>query len=84
MADRELGLGGRVHLDSIDPFAARVHGHVRRVNFDVRLSAFEHGVIHQALRDLDLDVGASQVGDLGLGPLVEAQDVCVVQFEFRA
>ena len=59
-------------------------GYVGCINLDVRFVRLKHRVIHQALGHLQLNASLREVGKLGLATLAEAQDVGVIELDFRA
>ena len=71
-----------------DAVAAFTHlgmnGNVRRLDFNVRFIIFVDFVIRQALADLKLHLRTRQAHHICIGLIRQAQDVCVVQLNFRA
>ena len=72
------------HLDAIAAVAMRIDGHIRRIDFDAGLGAFQHGEEGQALRELHLDAILVERGDIGLGVLVQANHVGPVELNLGA
>jgi hypothetical protein len=55
---------------------------VGRINLDGRFVALQDRIGDESLSNLNLNVGAREVGDFGGGPVRHAQDVCVVELKF--
>ena len=78
-----LRLGIGKHQDAEAAFVlAGMHGDVRCVDLDVGFAVLEDRKVHQALRDLDLNLLIAEGGDVGLRVLVEAKNVGEIELNF--
>src|SRR5437763_16886394 len=60
------------------------NGDIRRVNFSIGFASFEGAEVGITLRQLDLNAGAREIGNLGLAACGQTQHVGVVELYLSA
>src|SRR5215467_7095549 len=73
----------RDHFDAVAAaVTAGTNRNIRSVDFSIGFAVLEDRITRLSLAELNLNLVARKVNDVGLRVLIETENICVVEFEF--